>query len=173
MDLFSMVHLLLLSMGETDLHSVKSGPYNANCIRYSLVKLLGLSRYDDDVCVSRWQRSGKVPGGDHQYIDVVNYNNGNSERVIIDIDFRSHFKIARAVDSYDRILHSLPVVYVGSLTQFKQLLHLMVEAARSSLRQNSMLFPSWRSLAYLQAKWYSDTTLASILLLAISNAKDI
>ncbi|MBA0798509.1 hypothetical protein Gohar_009095 [Gossypium harknessii] len=167
MDLFSMVHLLLLSMGETDLHSVKPGPYNANCIRYSLVKLLGLSRYDDDICVSRWQCSGKVPGGDHQYIDVVNYNNGNYERVIIDIDFRSHFKIARPVDPYDRILHSLPVVYVGSLTQFKQLLQLMVEAARSSLKQNSMLFPSWRSLAYLQAKWYSDTTLASILLLAI------
>ncbi|MBA0856490.1 hypothetical protein Goshw_029287 [Gossypium schwendimanii] len=139
-------------MGETDLHSVKSGPYNANWIRYSLVKLLGLSRYDDYVCVSRWQRSGKVPGGDHQYIDVVNYNNGNSKRVIIDIDFRSHFKIARA---------------------FKQLLQLMVETARSSLKQNSMLLPSWRPLAYLQAKWYSDTTLASILLRAISNAKDI
>ncbi|KAK8491777.1 hypothetical protein V6N12_073099, partial [Hibiscus sabdariffa] len=44
---------------------------------------------------------------DHEYIDVVNYNNGNSERLIIDIDFQSHFEIARAVDSYDRILNSL------------------------------------------------------------------
>lgn len=30
----------------------------------------------------------------------------------------------------------------------------MVDAARSSLKQNSMPFPPWRSLAYLQAKWH-------------------
>ena len=86
---------------------------------------------------------------------MVNYNNGSSERLIVDIDFRSHFEIARAVDSYDRILNSLPVVYMGSLTRLEQLLQLMVEAARSSLKQNSMPFPPWRSLSYLQAKWNS------------------
>ncbi len=93
---------------------------------------------------------------DHEYIDVINYNStGTSERLIIDIDFRSHFEIARAVDSYDRILNSLPVIYVGSLTRLKQFLQIMVEAARSSLKQNSMPLPPWRSLAYLQAKWQS------------------
>ncbi|TYI30533.1 hypothetical protein ES332_A05G395000v1 [Gossypium tomentosum] len=154
-DLSSVVHSLVFSISETDLHFVKSGQCNASCIRYSLVKLLRLSGYDAAVCASRWQGSGKVPGGDHEYIDVVNYNNGCSERLIIDIDFRSHFEIARAVDSYGRILNSLPVVYVGSLTRLKQLLQVMVDAARSSLKQNSMPFPPWRSLAYLQAKWHS------------------
>lgn len=80
---------------------------------------------------------------------------GSSERLIIDIDFRSHFEIARAVESYDAVLNSLPVVYVGSLAKLKQLLPIMVEAARSSLKQNSMPLPPWRSLAYLQAKWQS------------------
>lgn len=99
---------------------------------------------------------GLCHAGDHEYIDVVNYNNaGSSERLIIDIDFRSHFEIARAVDSYDRILKSLPVVYVGSLMRLKQFLQVMVDAARSSLSQNSMPLPPWRSLAYLQAKWHS------------------
>ncbi|KAL5734707.1 hypothetical protein ACOSP7_032568 [Xanthoceras sorbifolium] len=155
-DLMSVVHSLILSIKETDLHFVKSGPCNASCIRFALVKLLRLSGYDAAVCSSRWQGSGKVPGGDHEYIDVVNYNNtGISERLIIDIDFRSHFEIARAVDSYDRILKSLPVVYVGSLMRLKQYLQVMVEAARSSLSQNSMPLPPWRSLAYLQAKWHS------------------
>ncbi|KAK5839195.1 hypothetical protein PVK06_007965 [Gossypium arboreum] len=128
-------------MAETDLHSMKSGSCNASCTRYSLAKLLRLFGYDVVVCVSRWQSSGKVPGGDHQYIDVLNYSNGNSEHMIIDINFRSHFEIAKAVDSYDRILNSLPVVYVCSLTRFKQFLQLMVEAVRSSLEQNLMLFP--------------------------------
>jgi len=82
-------------------------------------------------------------------------NGGSSERLIIDIDFRSHFEIARAVESYDKILKSLPVVFVGSLTNLKQFLQVMAEAARISLKQNSMPLPPWRSLAYLQAKWHS------------------
>lgn len=93
--------------------------------------------------------------GDHEYIDVVNYSSGSSERLIIDIDFRSHFEIARAVESYDRILNSLPVIYVGSSARLKQFLQIMVEAAKSSLKLNSMPLPPWRSLAYLQAKWQS------------------
>lgn len=95
--------------------------------------------------------------GDHEYIDIINYNDsGNSDRLIIDIDFRSHFEIARAVPSYNQILNSLPVVYVGSLTKLKQFLQVMVEAAKSSLKQNSMPLPPWRSLAYLQSKWHSS-----------------
>ncbi|KAJ7971272.1 Protein of unknown function (DUF506) [Quillaja saponaria] len=155
-DLLSVVHSLLLSMNETNLQSINFNPCYASCIRFYLVKLMRLSGYDAGVCASKWQGSGKVPGGDHEYIDVVNYNSsGSSERLIIDIDFRSHFEIARAVESYDRILNSLPVVYVGSFTRLKQFLGIMVEAARSSLKQNSMPLPPWRSLAYLQAKWQS------------------
>ncbi|KAJ7975807.1 Protein of unknown function (DUF506) [Quillaja saponaria] len=155
-DLLSVVHSLLLSMKETNLQSVNFNPCYASCIRFYLVKLLRLSGYDAGVCASKWQGSGKVPGGDHEYIDVVNYNSsGSSERLIIDIDFRSHFEIARAVESYERILNSLPVVYVGSLIRLQQFLGIMVEAARSSLRQNSMPLPPWRSLAYLQSKWQS------------------
>ncbi|CAK9171557.1 unnamed protein product [Ilex paraguariensis] len=153
-DLLSVVNSLMLSIKGIDLHTVKSGPCNASCIRFSLVKLLRFSGFDAAVCASKWQGSGKVPGGDHEYIDVVNYNDtGSSERFIIDIDFRSHFEIARAVHTYDYILNSLPVVYVGSLTKLNQFLQVMVEAARSSLKQNSMPLPPWRSLAYLQAKW--------------------
>lgn len=89
---------------------------------------------------------------------MINHNHGGSsdeERLIVDIDFRSHFEIARAVDSYDRILNSLPVVYVGSLAKLKQILQVMAEAARYSLKQNSMPLPPWRSLDYLKAKWES------------------
>ncbi|KAK3029732.1 hypothetical protein RJ639_039141 [Escallonia herrerae] len=155
-DLLSVVNCLMLSINEIDLELVKSGPCNASCIRFSLAKLLRHSGYEAAVCASKWQGSGRVPGGDHEYIDITNYNDsGSSERLIVDIDFRSHFEIARAVESYDRVLNSLPTVYVGSLTKLKQYLQVMVEAARSSLKQNSMPLPPWRSLAYLQAKWES------------------
>lgn len=155
-DLLPVVHSLIRSMQETNLEMMNSGPCYANCIRFYLAKLMRLSGYDASVCTSKWQPTGKIPGGDHEYIDVlVENNSGKSERLIIDIDFRSHFEIARAVDSYNRILNSIPVVYVGSPTRLKQFLGIMVEATRTSLQQNSMPLPPWRSLAYLQAKWLS------------------
>ncbi|XP_004492986.1 uncharacterized protein [Cicer arietinum] len=155
-DLLSVVHSHIRSMKENKLETMNSGPCYASCIRFYLAKLMRLSGYDAGVCTSKWQPIGKVPGGEYEYIDVqVDTNSGVSERLIIDIDFRSHFEIARAVDSYDRILKSLPVVYVGSLTRLKQLLGIMEEATRSSLQQNSMPFPPWRSLTYLHAKWLS------------------
>ncbi|CAH9113300.1 unnamed protein product [Cuscuta europaea] len=155
--LLSIVSSLLTSMKETELHAVKSGPCNSSCIKYSLVKLLRLLGYDSGVCSSKWLGNGKVPAGDHEYIDVIKFNEaGGSERLIIDIDFRSHFEIARAVQSYDRILSSVPIVYVGPVPKLKQFLEVMVEAAKSSLKQNSMPIPPWRSYAYLQAKWGSS-----------------
>ncbi|KAF9611658.1 hypothetical protein IFM89_034129 [Coptis chinensis] len=155
-NLLAVVHSLICAINETDLHFVHSGACNARCIRFCLVKLLRSSGYDAAVCVSKWQNCGKVPGGDHEYIDVVTHSDGGgSKRFIIDIDFRSHFEIARAVESYDTVLGSLPVAFVGYLSKLKQLLPVMVEAARSSLKKNSMPFPPWRSLAYLQAKWHS------------------
>lgn len=94
--------------------------------------------------------------GDHEYIDVIFSGNTDAvDRMIIDIDFRSHFEIARAVESYDALLNSLPVVYVGTLPRLKQFLQIMVDAAKYSLKLNSMPLPPWRSLAYLQAKWFS------------------
>ncbi|KAF5799964.1 hypothetical protein HanRHA438_Chr07g0319681 [Helianthus annuus] len=155
-DMLSVVNSLILSINCMDLEFMKCCSCNSSCIRFYLVKLLRLSGYDAAVCTSRWQGTGKVPGGDHEYIDIINYNDsGNSDRLIIDIDFRSHFEIARAVPSYNRILNSLPVVYVGSLTKLNQFLQVMAEAAKSSLKQNSMPLPPWRSLAYLQSKWHS------------------
>lgn len=94
--------------------------------------------------------------GDYEYIDVIMHSDTTGpERLIVDIDFRSHFEIARAVDSYGTLLNSLPVVYVGTLPRQKQFLHVMVDAAKWSLKQNSMPLPPWRSLPYLQAKWQS------------------
>uniref|UniRef100_A0A7N0V6B1 Plant-specific domain TIGR01615 family protein n=1 Tax=Kalanchoe fedtschenkoi TaxID=63787 RepID=A0A7N0V6B1_KALFE len=154
-NLISVVQSLLLAISMADLKSIPSVDCNACCIRFSLVKLLRLSGYDAAVCSTKWHSRGKVPGGDHEYIDIAHTGRGKTDRFIIDIDFRSHFEIARAIDSYDRILNTLPIVYAGSLAKLEQYLPVMVEAARTSLKQNSMPLPPWRSLAYLQAKWRS------------------
>lgn len=66
-DLLSVVNSLLRSINDTDLHLVMSGPCNASCIRFSLVKLLRISGYDAAVCSSKWQGGGKVPGGTPEF----------------------------------------------------------------------------------------------------------
>lgn len=155
-ELLSVVHSLLFSIHESELQAFIRGQCTGSCIRHLLVKLLRYSGYDAAVCISKWQGFDKIPGGDHEYIDVLmNCDMMGPERMIIDIDFRSHFEIARAVDSYGTLLDSLPVVYVGTLPRLKQFLHVMVDAAKWSLKQNSMPLPPWRSLSYLQAKWHS------------------
>ncbi|XP_010505645.1 PREDICTED: uncharacterized protein LOC104782419 [Camelina sativa] len=156
-EVLSAVRTLMLTIKEKDLHSVKSGTCNASCIRFYLAKLLRLSGYDAAVCSARWQGGGKVPGGDNEYIDIILSDTevGQDDRLIVDIDFRSHFEIARAVDSYQRIMETLPVVYVGTVARLNQFLQVMVDAAKFSLKQNSMPLPPWRSLNYLRSKWHS------------------
>ncbi|XP_016496161.2 uncharacterized protein LOC107815159 [Nicotiana tabacum] len=156
-DLTMVVHSLILSLGES-CHLSKPETCNASCIRSNLVKLLQSCGYDAALCSTKWQGCGKIPGGEHEYIEVISRgNDGCSERYIIDIDFRSHFEIARAVKSYNVVLSCLPPVYVGTVRKLKQYLQTMVEAARCSLKQNSMPLPPWRSLAYLEAKWESSS----------------
>ncbi|XP_031486448.1 uncharacterized protein LOC116254932 isoform X1 [Nymphaea colorata] len=155
-DLSRKIRMLVLSIGETDLRHKRANPCNCSCVRWSLVKLLRLSGYNASICTSKWEASGKVPGGDHEYIDVILSGNSRScERIIIEIDFRSHFEIARATESYDAMLNALPVIYVGTFSRLKQFLQAMVDAGKFSLKQNSMSFPPWRSLTYLQSKWQS------------------
>ncbi|XAR58986.1 hypothetical protein NMG60_11014591 [Bertholletia excelsa] len=134
-DLVSVVSSLILSIDETDHQFGKSDSCNARCIRFSLVKLLQSSGYDAAICATKWQAVGKIPGGEHEFIDVINH--------------------PRAIRSYDMVLRALPSVFVGSTSKLKQLLQAMAEAAKYSLRQNSMPLPPWRSLQYLQAKWDS------------------
>nr|GLL43009.1 uncharacterized protein LOC109192743 [Ipomoea trifida] len=155
-DLTMVVHSLILSITDT-CQSCKPETCNASCIRFCLMKLLQSSGYDAAICTAKWQGYGKIPGGEHEYIDVISDQNGKSERYIIDIDFRSHFEIARAVKSYAIALDSLPAVYVGTTARLKMFLSTMVEAAKDSLKQNSMPLPPWRSLAYLETKWESPS----------------
>lgn len=156
-ELASIVRSILLSLTENELLNIKNEVQcHVSFILQLIAKHLKASGYDAAVCLSKWDGIGKVPGGDHEYIDVIfSGNNANTDRVIIDLDFRSHFEIARAIDSYNIVLYSLPVIYVGSLPKLKKFLSIMVDAAKFSLKQNSMPLPPWRSLAYLQSKWES------------------
>ncbi|XP_040999688.1 uncharacterized protein LOC121245863 [Juglans microcarpa x Juglans regia] len=110
--------------------------------------------YDSSICKSKWDKSSSYPAGEYEYIDVI----VEGERLLIDIDFRSEFEIARSTGAYKAILQSLPYIFVGKSDRLGQIASIVSEAARQSLKKKGMPFPPWRKGEYMRAKWLSTYT---------------
>ncbi|CAL9769402.1 unnamed protein product, partial [Musa acuminata subsp. burmannicoides] len=57
------------------------------------------------------ERADRVPGGYHEYIDVIARGGA---RYIVDINLAAEFEIARPTTDYVMLLRVLPAVFVGS-----------------------------------------------------------
>jgi uncharacterized protein (TIGR01615 family) len=132
--------------------------YDGNtCRRRSVMKHLRNSGYNAALCKSRWEHAGSFPGGDYEYIDVVFASlDGPQARVIVDIDFQCQFEIARPSSQYKHVYQALPAVYVGTTDRLLQIVNVMSEAVKRSLKKKGMLLPPWRKPEYVKAKWFSS-----------------
>ena len=79
------------------------------------------------------------------------------ERLIIDIDFRSEFEIARSTGTFKAILQFLPYIFVGKSDRLRQIVTVVSEAAKQSLKKKGMPVPPWRKSEYMLAKWLSTS----------------
>lgn len=151
------VKLLLLSINaDSNLVCKPEGSdCKGGCVKRFIVKHLKVAGYDAAVCKSKWLSSGRVPGGEYEYIDVVFDDDSVEERLIVDVDFQAQFEIARPTQQYEAALKVLPVVYVGSASRLQRILEIMSEAAKESLKQSDMHLPPWRTLDYMSSKWLS------------------
>lgn len=95
--------------------------------------------------------------GEYEYIDVII----GGERLLIDVDFRSEFEIARSTSAYKTILQSLPYIFVGKADRLGQIVSIVSEAARQSLKKKGMHIAPWRKSEYMRAKWLSPYTRAT------------
>ncbi|CAN8287240.1 unnamed protein product [Cochlearia groenlandica] len=107
--------------------------------------------YDAAMCKTRWEKSPSCPSGEYEYVDVMN----KGERLIIDIDFKSEFEIARATKTYKSILQTLPYVFVGRAERLDRIIVLMSNAAKESLKKKGLHVPPWRRVEYVKSKWLS------------------
>ncbi|KAK6122697.1 hypothetical protein DH2020_043550 [Rehmannia glutinosa] len=107
--------------------------------------------YNASVCKSKWEKSSFIPAGEYEYIDVIT----EGERIIIDVDFRSEFEIARSTSNYKSILQCLPSIFVGKTDRLLQILSIASEAARQSLKKKGMHIAPWRKAEYMKSKWLS------------------
>lgn len=83
------------------------------------------------------------------------------DRLLIDIDFRSEFEVARSTGPYKAVLQSLPYIFVGKSDRLGQIVSIVSEAAKQSLKKKGMHLPPWRKAEYMRAKWLSPYTRAT------------
>ncbi|CAL9201418.1 unnamed protein product [Musa hybrid cultivar] len=117
-----------------------------------VVSLLRKKGLDAGLCKSSWERADRVPGGYHEYIDVIARGGA---RYIVDINLAAEFEIARPTTDYVMLLRVLPTVFVGSRDLLERVVKLMCAAATESIRGAGMHVPPWRRREYVRAKWFS------------------
>ena len=116
--------------------------------------------YDAAVCTSRWDKGPSHPAGEHEYIDVVvavepGAGAATATRLVMEVDFRSEFEVARPTKAYRAALQALPPLFVGTPDRLGRVVALVADAARQSLRKRGLHFPPWRKPEYMRAKWLS------------------
>eukprot|EP01018_Ginkgo_biloba_P021948 Gb_40428 [translate_table: standard] len=126
------------------------------CLRRAIMNRLRTSGYNAAICKSRWDHACGYPAGEHEYLDVILEGpTGKSERILVDIDFRSQFEIARSTSHYATVLHMLPVIFVGKTDRLQQIIYIISDAAKQSLKKKGLHIPPWRKSEYMRAKWLS------------------
>ncbi|RLN42044.1 uncharacterized protein C2845_PM01G03890 [Panicum miliaceum] len=108
--------------------------------------------------LSRWDKSSSHPAGEHAYLDVLlpaGSERAERDRVLVDVDFRSAFEVARPTKAYRAVLQRLPSVFVGWEDRLRLLVAAAADAARASLKKRGLHLPPWRKPEYMRAKWLS------------------
>ena len=144
----------------------RKGGYGSGCgrkkadVRRAVADGLRALGYDAAVCTSRWEKTPSHPAGEHEYIDALVVESGSGSgsgagRLVVEVDFRSEFEVARPTKAYRLALQALPPLFVGTPDRLGRIVAVVTEAARQSLRKRGLHFPPWRNHEYMRAKWLS------------------
>ncbi|KZV25724.1 hypothetical protein F511_04785 [Dorcoceras hygrometricum] len=128
-------------------------------VRRNVMAYLRNFGHDAAICKTKWESSGGLTAGNHEFIDVIRPE--QNVRYLVELDFVSEFEIARPTESYERLLKSLPAVFVGTSDVLKPILKVMSDGSKRSLKRRGLLLPPWRKYRFMQNKWlgaYRRTT---------------
>ncbi|KAJ6416378.1 hypothetical protein OIU84_002266 [Salix udensis] len=113
--------------------------------------------FDAGLCKSKWDKFGRHPAGNYEYVDV----NVSGKRYIVEVFLAGEFIIARPTSHYTELLQVFPRVYIGNPEEVKKIVRLMCNAMRESMKGAGMPVAPWRRYGYMNAKWsghYKRTT---------------
>lgn len=76
-------------------------------------------------------------------------------RIIIELNFRAEFEMARASKEYNRLVQQLPEEFVGKVERLSSVIKVLCSAAKKCMKEKKMHMGPWRKQKYMQAKWLS------------------
>lgn len=120
-------------------------------VKRRLMSSLRDAGFDAGLCKTRWEKTGRHPGGTFDYIDVII----NNARYIVEINLAAELEIARPTSSYISLLNVFDPIFVGKAEQLKQIVRLICHAARRSMKKIDLHIPPWRRNCYMQLKWFA------------------
>ncbi|RVW95924.1 hypothetical protein CK203_025819 [Vitis vinifera] len=140
-----------------------------SCLLREVSDRLRNAGYNSAICKSKWRSSPNIPSGEHTFLDVVHNSSAKKGevRVIIELNFRAEFEMARASEEYNRLIRRLPEVFVGKVERLHTLVKILCMAAKKCMKEKKMHMGPWRKHRYMQAKWLStcvrSTSTSSLL----------
>ncbi|KAA8543554.1 hypothetical protein F0562_021700 [Nyssa sinensis] len=128
---------------------------NKPIFRRNVMAFLRDCGYNAAICKTKWESSGGLTAGNYEFIDVLRSESGPSlHRYFIDLDFSGQFEIARPTNQFERLLQFLPRVFIGKSEELKQIVKVMSDAAKRSLKNRGLHLPPWRKNRFMQNKWF-------------------
>lgn len=133
---------------------------NDKNVKELVVGRLKMDNYEASICKTSWISTFGRPSGVYEYIDIMMGTdfgtNKSPTRLIIDMDFRSQFELARPTHNYTELTNALPSIFVGTEEKLNRIISLLCPAAKQSLKDRGLHIPPWRKLSYMQSKWLSE-----------------
>ncbi|GAV67662.1 DUF506 domain-containing protein [Cephalotus follicularis] len=127
-----------------------------NCLMREVSCHLRNEGYNSAICKSKWKSSSYIPSGEHTFLDAVDKSSSKRAgevRVIIELNFRAEFQMARASEEYNRLVDRLPELFVGKVERLDNVIKILCSAAKKCMKEKKMHMGPWRKHRYMKAKW--------------------
>ncbi|XP_058097636.1 uncharacterized protein LOC131242779 [Magnolia sinica] len=127
----------------------------AICLRRAVIDHLHTVGYDAALCTSTWRSTREIPGGKHEYIDVIVHATDRKKeaRFVIELDFRVEFEMAKACEDYQKLITHLPESFVGKPEHLNTVLSVVCGACKRSMRERKIYMGPWRKRKFMLKKW--------------------
>jgi uncharacterized protein (TIGR01615 family) len=92
----------------------------------------------------------------HDFLVIRGLPSNEGLDVLVDLNFRDHFRVAHATPWYSKLLAALPQDWVGSAAALAPLVGLMSAGIRLCFRQAGIPLPPWREGRAMLSKWVTE-----------------
>ncbi|XP_028800731.1 uncharacterized protein LOC114755989 [Neltuma alba] len=127
---------------------------NVPVFRRNVVAFLQEKGHNAAICETKWDCSGGVIAGNHEFIDVERRGSSTWQtRYLVEVEFTSQFEIARPTRKYEEILSSVPRSFVGRADELRRTVRVVCDVAEQSFECAGLSVPPWRKTKFMQNKW--------------------